>query len=178
MVAFTILAEALHYPAPDSLEFFQSTRQYFPAGEAAKAFTAFIENIQKLSLGDWEELYTRTWDLDPIVVPYVGYQIWGEKIPRSNFLSLMNHALAIAGVDNCGELPDHLVPVLRYLEKDPFPLVELTDNLETALQKMLESLRKADRENPYILYLEAVLASWKASSIYQGRYAGLGKKQI
>ena len=56
--------------------------------------------IAPLSLGEWEELHTRTLDLNPPAAPYVGYQIWGDSYQRGAFLAKMNRALVEAGVDS------------------------------------------------------------------------------
>lgn len=63
-----------------------------------------------------------------------------------------------ARVDPAGELPDHLIPVLRYLGRAPDPLPELAAVFEPAVQRMLNGLRKADPPNPYVALLEAVYA--------------------
>jgi nitrate reductase delta subunit len=67
----------------------------------------------------------------------------------------MNRALMEADIDSENELPDHLIPVLRYLAAAPAPLAELVVVLEPALRRMLEGLRKADADNPYLYVLEA-----------------------
>jgi nitrate reductase delta subunit len=174
MGTLTMLAEALRYPTCDCLKTLQSSRSGIPPGEVKESFEAFLERVQELSLGEWEELYTRTWDLDPIIFPYVGYQTWGENYRRGNFMSRLNRALVKAGVDTDGELPDHLVPVLRYLDTVSLPLPELVEIFEPALQKMLTTLRKVEASNSYILWLEAVQASWKLAQNYPAQQAGSG----
>ena len=54
-----------------------------------------------------------------------------------------------------GELPDHLIPILRYLDLTSQPLPELVDVLEPAVQRMLSGLRQAEASNPYTHLLEA-----------------------
>jgi nitrate reductase delta subunit len=60
-------------------------------------------------------------------------------------------------VDPEGELPDHLVPILRYLNATDQPIPELIEQLEPALQRMIKILRKKDKDNPYLSLFKAVL---------------------
>ena len=115
-----------------------------------------MKKIRPLSPGEWEELYTRTLDLNPPSAPYVGFQTWGESYQRGAFLSKMNRELLENGIDLQGELPDHLIPVLRYLGQVSEPLPELIEVLGPAVQRMTAGLRKADPDNPYLDLFEAV----------------------
>jgi nitrate reductase delta subunit len=159
--AFALLAEALRYPAPGHLAALEGGAKALPSGSEKQAMLVFLGKIRRLSLGDWEELHTRTLDLNPPAAPYVGFQTWGESYQRGAFLSKMNRALMEADIDSENELPDHLIPVLRYLAVAPAPVAELLAILEPALRRMLETLRKADAENPYLFVLDAAYALCK-----------------
>ena len=156
--AYTTLAEALCYPAPGRLDALRRGQAALPKGAAIDAFPGFLAGIGRLSPGAWEELYTRTLDLNPPAAPYIGYQTWGESYPRGTFLAKMNRALASAGVDAGCELPDHLAPCLRYLAATADPLPELVEVLRPALERMLAALRQVEPDNPYVRLLEAVQA--------------------
>ncbi len=156
MEEYALFAEALRYPAPGRLESLQAGLAKMTSGETKKKFARFVGRLQDLSLGEWEELYTRTLDLNPAVAPYVGYQIWGENYQRGGFLAQMSRGLQEAGVDPDGELPDHLIPVLRYLDIAPTGMPELAQTVETATQKMIKQLHRTEPGNPYIYLLEAV----------------------
>ena len=153
---YTILGEAFCYPAPGRLESLEDGLARLPAGGEKKALSSFLGRVRRFSLAEWEELYTRTFDLNPSVAPYIGFQTWGENYHRGAFLSEMNREVQAAGVDAEGELPDHLIPVLRYLGKAARPIPELVEVLDPALQRMQAALRKADPDNPYIDLLETV----------------------
>jgi nitrate reductase delta subunit len=99
--------------------------------------------------------------LNPPAAPYIGFQTWGESYQRGEFLSKMSGALMLDGIDTDGELPDHLIPVFRYLALVPNPLPELVDVLEPALQRMTSALRNAEAKSPYLYLLEAAQASVK-----------------
>ena len=156
--AYMTLADAFCYPAPGRLDALKRGLAAMPKGAGKDAYAAFLNGIDRLPLGEWEELHTRTLDLNPPAAPYVGYQIWGESYQRGTFLARLNRELLDAGVDAGGELPDHLAPVLRYLARTQAPLPELTELCGPALQRMHSALRKAEPDNPYVELLEAVSA--------------------
>jgi nitrate reductase delta subunit len=149
MGKFGIIAKALQYPAPGQFEILQQEWRSMPSGDFPKEFGRFLARIEPLSLGEWEELHTRTWDLNPQAIPYVGFHRWGESYQRGNFMSRLNREMAVLNVERKGELPDHLAPVLRYLEATDSPMPEVVENLLLALKAMSESLKKVEGDNPY-----------------------------
>lgn len=153
---YAILAEALRYPCPGLANNLQAGIHAFPEGTARKALERFVQAVQKLSLGEWEEMYTRTLDLSPAVAPYIGYQLWGDGYPRGNFMAALNRAYRDAGVEVDGELPDHLGAVLAFLGSGALPPPELVEAFDPAIQKMLATLKKNEAENPFADLLEAV----------------------
>ncbi len=161
--SYTLLAMAFRYPAPGRLAELREGLKSLPeeAAGVKGALQAFLDKVGRLSLGEWEELHTRTLDLNPLAAPYVGFQTWGEAYLRGVFLSRMAQALAENGIDPEGELPDHLAPVLRYLGRVTEPLPELVDVLEPAVQRMQAVLGRADPGNPYLDLLEAAQAACK-----------------
>ncbi len=162
MGTYTLLAEALRYPAPGRIESLEAGLMEMPKGSAKPAFSAFVERIQRLSLAEWEELHTHTLDLNPTVAPYVGYQNWGDSYKRGTFMAEMNRELQELGIEKEGDLPDHLIPILRYLDvisSGNSTLVdsELLEIFEPAVQKMRKILRKSEPDNPYIHLFDAIL---------------------
>ena len=159
---YAILAQAFRYPAPPQLERLQSGLADLPSGKAKKSLTDFVDQIRQLSLGEWEELYTHTLDLSPLVTPYIGFQIWGEGYQRGNFLARLNRAMSDARIDLDGELPDHLVPVLRYLAVTDEPLPDLLEVLQPAIEAMHKALKKSGPGNPYLQLLEAAAQAFQS----------------
>lgn len=155
---FTVLAEAFRYPAPGHLAALEKGVQELPAGEEKRNLAVFLSKVKDLSLGQWEELHTRTLDLNPPAAPYVGYQTWGESYRRGEFLSKMNREVMENDIETDGELPDHLIPVLRYLARVDSPLPELLTVIGPAVQRMTEGLRQLDAHNPYLELLESTLS--------------------
>jgi len=159
MNVFALLAQALMYPRPGLLEELRAGLAGLRSGPAREGLAAFIRKIAPLSLAEWEELATRTLDLNPAAAPYVGFQIWGESYPRGEFMAQLSHALREHHIDTDGELPDHLVPILRYLAATDAPLPGLSERLQVAVDHMIATLREADRDNPYISLYEATLSA-------------------
>lgn len=157
-----LLAEALCYPGPDQLTFLEKGIEMIPEGPQKNFLISFVKKIKPLSQGEWEELYTRTLDLNPPAAPYIGFQTWGESYQRGVFLSKMNRTLLEAGIDLQGELPDHLIPVLHYLGQVKEPLPELIEVLGPAVKRITNGLRKADPDNPYLDLLEAIKSLYNA----------------
>jgi len=159
MSIYALLAQALVYPYPGLLEELKAGLAQAEKEPARDRFAAFLKQVGRLSLEEWEELATRTLDLSPAAAPYVGFQIWGESYQRGAFMAKLSRAMAGLGIDPAGELPDHLVPVLRYLAVADPPLPELAERLKPALERMIAILREKERGNPYIHVYEAALAA-------------------
>ncbi|MEW5870643.1 MAG: molecular chaperone TorD family protein [Chloroflexota bacterium] len=168
---YAILADALQYPYPGLAGKLQVDLHDLPHNPARVALQAFVQTVQRLNLGEWEELYTRTLDLNPAVAPYIGYQMWGDGYPRGSFMAALNRAYHAAGVEVDGELPDHLGAVLTYLSTGAPPPPELVENFHPALEKMTTTLRKAEAHNPYLLLLEATAQTVDFEAVYQARGA-------
>lgn len=159
MGIYLALAHAFTYPTGNSLATLQAAAQDLPASPGKKAFERFLRQMEKRSLGEWEEIYTRTLDLDPMSAPYIGYQVWGDSYERGNFMAKLNRAYQARAIPPSGELPDHLAPVLRYLDQAEAPLPEVVEILGPAVEKMKAELRKKSARNPYRHLFEAVLQS-------------------
>lgn len=157
MGVLELLAEAFSYPRPGLLQELEAGLQEAGKSPARGGLEAFIKKVGRLSLAEWEELATRTLDLSPAAAPYIGFQIWGESYQRGEFMSKLNHAMAGLDIDVAGELPDHIVPVLRYLDRVDKPIPELSEHFESAVGRMLATLREKDKGNPYLELLDASL---------------------
>lgn len=156
MGTYRQLAKALRYPHPGQIASLEAGAEEFEDRSIRRSYLAFVREVGDLSRGEWEELYTNTLDLNPEVAPYLGYQMWGENYKRGNFMSRLNSALRAQGVERDGELPDHLVPVLRYLSAAPEPMPALVKIFPEAVGKMHNELKSTDPDNPYLHLLTAV----------------------
>ena len=157
MGALSILAEAFRYPSRDRLSNISEAVSALPRGSARSALSAFVERAGKLSLVQWQELYTRTFDINPCAPPYVAFVIWGESHNRSRIMAKLGSAMQAIGIDLDGELPDHLVPLLRYVDRATSSIVELNPMMELALRSIHRRLQKADPDNIYLGLIEAAV---------------------
>jgi nitrate reductase delta subunit len=151
------------YPGPGSVDRLRRAVISLPTGPVRDMLRAFVNEIGRLELGEWEELHTRTLDLSPLFVPYVGHVTWGENYRRGAFMAELQRAQTAAGVDQAGELPDHLVPVLRLLAAGSVIPSDLIDVLPEAARSMRRELREADSHNPYRHLLSAAIAAIEAN---------------
>jgi nitrate reductase delta subunit len=157
MGSFSVIAEAFRYPAPGRCQQLEWRVAGLPNSEPRRCLKKFLKAIEPLDLGAWEELYTAALDLNPSAAPYIGFQTWGESYQRGEFMSKMNRALYEHDIDPEGELPDHIIPVLRYLDATAEPLPELLEVLQPAVRRAAGVLRKADGKNPYNHVFDAAL---------------------
>lgn len=157
MSIYALLAEAFSYPHAGLLEELEAGLREVDKSPAWSGLEAFVRKVARLSLAEWEELATRTLDLSPAAAPYIGFQIWGESYQRGEFMSKLNRAMAGLDIDTAGELPDHIAPVLRYLDRVDQPMPELAEHFEAAVRRMAATLREKDKGNPYLELLDASL---------------------
>lgn len=167
--ALDLLADAFLYPDP-----VRARRLGLPARSLPTAcrgsWTRFTEAVQRLEPSAWEELYTRTLDLNPVAAPYVGYQLFGEDYRRGAFMAEMMREQERLDVDSDGELADHLAPVLRYLARASAPSEQVIERTREALTKMARQLEIIDRANPYRHLVRATQAA--LDELAEGRRDG------
>lgn len=118
-----LLADLLDYPRPrlaeDALECRALLQLQSP--RAATLVDGFLADLEKIPLGQLEELYTGAFDLDTLsdldatCYPYVGHHLLGESYKRSTFMVELRQRYESCGFDSGHELPDHLVVMLRFL---------------------------------------------------------------
>ena len=152
------LGAALAYPREGYRAGLVECRDLLIGGEpkAAAAVDAFCKETASLNDTELEELYTRTFDLNPVCTPEVGWHIYGEQYRRGRFLVQARELLKIVGIEERGELPDHLMsllPAVARLQPDDAALFAGT-YLVPAIDKMLSGME--DKANPYEQILRAI----------------------
>ncbi len=153
---FAHYAAALSYPGPGfahSLEGLAALLAPAYTGPARKV-EEFIHLMGGGRGGDFDEHYTRAFDLSPIAVPYLSVYLFGAENPqRGQFMAGLMAAYAKAGFECHRELPDHLAVVLRYAAVAPREeaeeLVRLC--LPAPVRHMCRGLQEGG--NPYHLLL-------------------------
>jgi nitrate reductase delta subunit len=123
--------------------------------QAAALFNQFCREIDGLSTDELQELFTRTFDLNPACTLEIGWQLYGEDYRRGEFLVHMRQGLREKELSESAELPDHLTHALALLGRlEPDEASEFAGRfLLPALDKMLAAWKK-DR-NAYAALLES-----------------------
>lgn len=117
--SYKIIADVFTYPKEglrDKIKLVQKllNSNYQEASEVFTPFTGFSETIE---ICKWEEIYTRSFDVQAITTLDLGYVLFGDDYKRGELLVNLSNEHKNAGND-CGyELSDNLPNVLRLLEK-------------------------------------------------------------
>lgn len=129
---YSRLAELFDFPQSEFVvrgrELMGLLREDYP--DAAEEVRSFLEGIPE-RLIDQQELYTRTFEVQSITTPDIGYVLFGDDYKRAELLSHLTREHRQAGNDCGGELADHLPNVLRLLPllSDPVLVSELVGEI-------------------------------------------------
>ncbi len=107
-----------------------------------------------MSRGEVEEMFTRTFEINPVCALEIGWHIYGEDYARGALLVRLRQELRARGIPEITELPDHLTHVLQLMARLEEPLANDMAGryLLPALRKMIEAVK--DSDCPYIGLLE------------------------
>ncbi|MEE9392813.1 MAG: nitrate reductase molybdenum cofactor assembly chaperone [Planctomycetota bacterium] len=156
--AFEGLAVLLEYPETGFQERVPELVATITAFDSSlsKRLAAFADPVVAMSSSDLEELYTRTFDINPLCSLEVGWQVYGETYDRGGFLVNVNMALRDYGIPPSKELADHLPQMLRlFTRSDPKKARDLSVGfLKPAIERMLTGF--TDESNPYGSLLSCV----------------------
>jgi len=132
--------------------------------EAAGLLAEFAGHLNDRSVDDLQELFTRTFDLNPQCALEVGWHLFGEEYERGAFLVRMREALRAYAVPEAGELPDHLASMLQLVARLDAETAGLlvANALLPAVDKMLGPLEKA--ESPFLPLMKAIRRLLAASA--------------
>ena len=162
------LATLFGYPWPD---YYQHARRCLDAMGAAPSlavsqFQKFCDGIVNLTCGELQELFTRTFDLDPLCTLEIGWQLYGEDYARGALLVKMRQQLRESGVPETGELPDHLSHAFALLAK--LDGEESQEFASVYLLSAIDKMRKAWKEhrNAYACLLESTFELLRARFPY------------
>lgn len=164
---FDSLSKLIRYPSEDYHkllnEFKINLLNLKSENDAEQAFRLFEDTIEKINENfelfyssvinlcreELEELYTQTFDINPVSSLEIGWHLFGETYERGSFLVKMRETLRELAVEESADLPDHITHVLLALgrmEKE-----EQTEFSEMfivpALNKILDTFE--GKNNPY-----------------------------
>ena len=153
-----LMGSLLAYPREDYRERLEACiralqEDYTRPGQLLESFR---DRIRALPLEDLEELYTQTFDINPVCCLEVGWQLFGEEYARGAFLVDMRRMLQECAIPESKELPDHMSHALALLDRlGPQPARTLAvEAVLPALKKMLAAL--AGKENPFEIVLTTI----------------------
>jgi nitrate reductase delta subunit len=160
---YDLFADLLEYPSlatPIKAGLCYQRLQASQSG-AGSLLERFYDETEKRTVQQLEELYTTTFDMQPVCYPYIGYQLFGESYKRGAFMAQLNEAYHASSYSAGQELPDHISVVLRFLglgvanRQGEFCQTLLNEGLKPALGKMLQAFGMQS-ENPYFHLLSAL----------------------
>jgi nitrate reductase molybdenum cofactor assembly chaperone NarJ/NarW len=156
--AATAVGELLRYPQNLREQVLRNIEELESAPEVQAHVRAFWDEVSHVLPEGLEELYTTTFDLNPVATLEVGWHVWGEQYERGRFLADLRPLQARHGIEEGTELPDHLTVLLPLVERmDRFEATPILEHIDKAAAKILEPL---DRNgNPYRHLIRAALAS-------------------
>lgn len=108
----------------------------------------FFHEIEHVSSDGLEELFTRTFDLNPVATLDLGWHLFGEQYERGRFLAKLRELEEQAGIAEGNELPDHLTLVLQLLPSmEPHDAERLAARIAPAIEMIRKKLD--EQGNPY-----------------------------
>lgn len=159
MELYELFSEMIDYPNPNlSMRLNECISLLSSLNEEGagllKKFKGFLE---KTPLGQMEEIYTWTFDLQAICYPYVGYYLFGEDHWRSLFMAGLKERYNFFDFSAGQELPDRLSVMLRFLSQQNNREREelISECILPVLKKMVAGFE--GKENPYTPVLQALL---------------------
>ena len=119
MLRYELLADLFLYPSEEAKAKIIMVQKYLDdnfqnLSDSLREFSEFVNNT---SLKKWEEIYTRTFDVQAITTLDLGYVIFGDDYKRGELLVNLSKEHTKAGNDCGTELADHLPNVLRLINK-------------------------------------------------------------
>ncbi len=150
---FEAIAGLFTYPRSDYAEAVEHAMAH--TGSATMSLPAFATEVRGMPLPALQELYTRTFDLQPLCALDLGWHLFGEDYRRGLLLARLRRELRAHGIPETCELPDHLSYALLLLARVDRAQGEkfAAAIVMPALEQMLKSL---PAENPFNRLLESV----------------------
>jgi nitrate reductase delta subunit len=127
---------------------------------AAGLLARFAGRVHELSTEALQELFTQTFDLNPVCSLELGWHLFGETYDRGTMLVKMREQLRAYGIQETEELPDHLTHALALLARMPRDAAEdfTAACVLPALEKMLAALKgKQNAFEDVLLAVEGLL---------------------
>jgi nitrate reductase delta subunit len=149
---YDAFAGLLTYPEVDYPQRIEASLRLAPT-ECREDLKQFSKLVRELATDQVQELFTRTFDLNPVCSLELGWHLFGENYERGLLLVRMREELRRYRLGESTELPDHLTHVLRLVAQMEH---ERTSDFVgacvlPALKKMLQAMRGKDNPFEYVL---------------------------
>lgn len=114
---YSLLSEITDYPQPGLEVKVRNCAELLEIShpKAAAEMRRFLEFVEKEPHSRLEEIYTSTFDINPICPPYIGHHLFGETHKRGEFMVKLKKDFGVYNFSPEGELPDHLSVLLGFL---------------------------------------------------------------
>jgi len=157
--ALDVLADLYRYPGSQTAFNGDHTVEVLEpeCPDAVDYLRPLLEHLATSDLAACEELYVRTFELNPVCALEIGWQLYGEQYSRGTFLVRAQQLLREVGLPPGTELADHLPTVLRIVARLQGPSAGALAMRFTvpAVRGMHEKLSAAAPTNPYCGLLSA-----------------------
>jgi len=172
---YELFASALSYPNEKVLHDLEQLHNLLNKNypEAFETISEFFEFIKTAQLQDWEEIYTRTFDVQAITTLDVGYVLFGDDYKRGELLVNLNKEHSKAN-NNCStELADHLPNLLRLITKtddEEFNNELIYLIIKPALRKIISEFEEINIERKNKIYKKhhkTLIPLQKHSTVYK-----------
>lgn len=152
---YSALAPLLTYPDADYSQRIAKGLHCAPP-DCRNQLQQFADAVRGLTTIELQELFTRTFDLNPVCSLEMGWHLFGENYERGVLLVRMREELRRHQLPESSELPDHLTHVLRLLGEMEHEYA--ADFVGACVLPALEKMRQAiqGKENPLEHVLGAV----------------------
>jgi len=149
---YDALAGLLTYPEVDYPRRIEAILRLAPA-ECREDLERFSRLVRDLATDPMQELFTRTFDLNPVCSLELGWHLFGENYERGLLLVRMREELRRYRLGESSELPDHLTHVLRLVAQMEQERARdfVAACVLPALEKMLQAMRGKDNPFEYVL---------------------------
>ena len=150
---YILIGNLLSYPEPRVVTDLERLRELAP--EEAQNLSPLGEFVEAEDLRAVEELFTRSFDLNPSCCLEIGWHLFGEDYQRGEFLVNMRQALAEEELEESAELPDHVSHCLYLLTcLDPEDAEAFVRRfILPALDKVLDAV---EPKNPFTCLIQAL----------------------
>jgi len=149
---YDAFAGLLTYPEVDYLQRIDASLRLAPA-ECCEELEQFSNLVRDLATDKIQELFTRTFDLNPVCSLELGWHLFGENYERGPLLVRMREELRRHRLGESSELPDHLTHVLLLVAQMEHERASdfVVACVLPALEKMLQAMRGKDNPFEYVL---------------------------